>query len=226
LLEGRRILQRLCVGSADWDGFIPDHERAVWEKWRLNLASLEHIEVGRCVKPEEFGEVVSASLHHFSDASQKGYGQCSYLRMVDNHGQIHCTLLLGKSRVPPVKPVTVPRLELTAATISVKVASLLKSELEYNCVSEFYWTDSRVVIGYIRNDVRRFHVFVANRVQLFRSSSDVTSWRYVDTNTPLTTHHAVSTVRECQAVIAGSMEQISCGRQSSSGRKTCKVRSS
>ena len=182
LLEGRRILQRLCVGGADWDDFIPDHERALWEKWRLNLPSLEHIEVSRCVKPEEFGEVVSVSLHHFSDASQEGYGQCSYLRLVDNHAQIHCTLLLGKSRVPPVKPVTVPRLELTAATISVKVASLLKSELEYNCISEFYWTDSRVVLGYIKNDVRRFHVFVANRVQLIRSSSDVTSWRYVDTN--------------------------------------------
>jgi len=89
---------------------------------------------------------------------------------------------MGKSRVPPIKPVTVPRLELTAATISVKVASLLKSELDYECVSEVYWTDIRVVLGYIRNDVRRFHVFVANRVQLIRSNSDVKSWRYVDTN--------------------------------------------
>jgi len=66
LLEGQRILQRLCVCGADCDDFIPDHERALWEKWRLNLPSLEHIEVSRCVKPEGFGQVVSASLHHFA----------------------------------------------------------------------------------------------------------------------------------------------------------------
>lgn len=93
-----------------------------WERWRSGLPQLEHIEVDRCFKPRGFGEITSASLHHFSDASCNGYGQCSYLRLVDDDGDnIHCMLVIGKSRVPPTKPVTIPRLELSAAAVSAKI---------------------------------------------------------------------------------------------------------
>ena len=64
-----------------------------------------------------------------SDASQTGYGQCSCLRLVDENGRIHGSLVLGKARVAPLRSVTIPRLELTAATVSVRVASVLKEEL-------------------------------------------------------------------------------------------------
>ena len=65
----------------------------------------------------KFAKISRCSLHHFSDAIERGYGQDSYLRLVDNRGKIHCTLLTGKSRVAPVRYVSIPRLELTAATI-------------------------------------------------------------------------------------------------------------
>ena len=81
----------------------------------------------RCFKPADFGDVSSVSLDQFSDASQFGYGQCSYIRAVRKEGKIHCCLLLGKARVVPKKFVSISRLELTAATLSVKVASLLKA---------------------------------------------------------------------------------------------------
>ena len=110
----------------------------------------------RCFKRADFGEVSLISLHHFSDASELDYGQCSYIRMVSKKGQIYCCLLLGKARVVPKKFASIPRLELTTATLSVKVASLLKKELDLNEVEEKFWTDSKVVLGYITNNVRRF----------------------------------------------------------------------
>ena len=100
-----------------------------WNKWKRKLKQIEHVHVQRCFKPADFGEVSSISLHHFSDASELGYGQCSYIRMVSKKEQIHCCLLLGKARVVPKKFISIPRLELTAATLSIKVASLLKKEL-------------------------------------------------------------------------------------------------
>ena len=109
-----------------------------------------------------------AELHHFSDASSKGYGECSYLRLVSKTGQVHCSLLMAKSRVSPLKAISIPRLELTAATVSVKVSSLLQKELEYPLVTNVYWTDSDLVLRYIYNESRRFHVYVANRVQYIR----------------------------------------------------------
>jgi Pao retrotransposon peptidase len=118
LLKCKKLLQRLCNSKRDWDDEIDGDDRACWEQWRSNLPSLESIEVERCFKPADFSNVISVELHHFSNASLVGYGQCSYLRVTNADGQIHCSLVIGKSRVTPTKPVTIPRLELTAATTS------------------------------------------------------------------------------------------------------------
>ena len=77
---------------------------------------------------------------------------------------------MAKSRIAPLKPVTIPRLELTAALVSVKISAILQRELEYEEITETFWTDSKVVIGYISNDARRFHVFVAKSPKEPRSN--------------------------------------------------------
>ena len=110
-----------------------------------------------------------------------GSGQCSYVRMVNDQQKVHCSLVMAKSRVTPLKPVTVPRLELTAAVVSTKISAFLQKELKYGCVPEYFWTDSKVVLGYISNEARRFHTFVANRVQTIRDHTSPDRWHYVDT---------------------------------------------
>ena len=180
LLQGKRILQDLCKEKVEWDDPIPDELRARWEKWRSELVLLEEMKIRRCYKPNDFGKLKSIELHHFSDASVDGYGQCSYLRLFDDKNCVHCcSFLLGKARVTPLKPVTIPR--LTAALVSVKVGQTLQEELEYDKVDEFFWTDSKVVLGYINNDARRFHTFVANRVQQIRDHTSLKQWFYIDT---------------------------------------------
>ena len=115
LLDGKSILQELCRREVGWDDPIPDEVKVKWEKWRSDLLEVQRITIPRCYKPDNFGRVVNAQLHHFSDASVKGYGQCSYLRLVNENQKVHCSFVMGKSRVAPLKPVTIPRLELTAA---------------------------------------------------------------------------------------------------------------
>ena len=88
---------------------------------------------------------------------------------------------MGKARVTPLKPVTIPRLELTAAVVSVRVSQTLQQELEYEKTNEVFWTDSKVVLGYINNEARRFHTFVANRVQQIREHTSPSQWHYIDT---------------------------------------------
>ena len=75
LLEGKSILQDLCRDGVGWDDPIPDVIKTRWEKWRAELPSLQLFSIPRCFKPENFGSVVKKELHHFSDASTKGYGQ-------------------------------------------------------------------------------------------------------------------------------------------------------
>ena len=85
--------------------------------------------------------------------------------------KIHYSLVMVKSRVAPMKYTSIPRLDLTAAVVSVKMAGMFKNELAINHVLEYFGTESQVVIGYIRN-AQRFKIFTANRVQQIRQCSD------------------------------------------------------
>ena len=107
------------------------------------------------------------------------YGVCSTIRLKNEHNQVHVSFLMGKSRVILLKHMTVPRLELTAALVAVQVSKFLNKELILEGVKNFYWSDSQVALGYIANDTRRFHSFVANRVDQIRDYTNVDKWFYI-----------------------------------------------
>ena len=101
-----------------------------------------------CLKPTNVGTVVSRQIHSFSDARPTGYGQETYLRITNEKGDIHWAFLMGKARVAPVKTTTTPRLELTAAALSVRVENMITRELEEPVESKFCWLDSTTVLKY------------------------------------------------------------------------------
>ncbi|XP_035863972.1 uncharacterized protein LOC118496432 [Sander lucioperca] len=181
LLLGKKILQEMCQKGIGWDEQLPAELKPRWDNWLNDLENLQKLQIPRCFVPENIGKVQRIELHHFSDASSYGYGQCSYIRVV-TEDKVHCSLVIGKARVAPTKVVTIPRLELTAAVVSSAVGSMLKEELELKIDQEYFWTDSQVVLGYINNEARRFHVFVANRVQRIRETTDPAQWYYIDTD--------------------------------------------
>ncbi|XP_061569557.1 NACHT, LRR and PYD domains-containing protein 14-like [Cololabis saira] len=111
---------------------------------------------------------------------QAGYGTVSYLRVEDGD-KVHVGFLVGKARVAPLKQITIPRLELTAAVLAVRVDAMLRKELQWQLERSMFWTDSTTVLKYICNETRRFHTFVANRVSVIREATDVGQWKYVST---------------------------------------------
>ena len=106
----------------------------------------------------------------------------TYLRIADEKGYIKCSLVMTKSRVPHAKFVSIPRLELTAAALSIKVSTMmLRRELTIHpTIKDYFRTDSEVELGYVNNDAKRFKIFVANRVRLIRENSAVNQWIYVE----------------------------------------------
>ena len=85
---------------------------------------------------------MKVEIHSFSDASDVGIGQVSYLRLINSEGRINVSFLMGKSRVAPLKAMTTPRMELTAAVVSVNVTNMLSKELNYEEIEQLYHTDS------------------------------------------------------------------------------------
>lgn len=109
VLLGKQILQEMCKDKMDWDEELPEHLKSKWELWIKNIPGLADIQIRRCFVPPDFGQVKSYELHHFSDASVSGYGECTYLRVINSQDQVHCCLLMGKSRVTPNHILTIPR---------------------------------------------------------------------------------------------------------------------
>ena len=180
VLPAKMILQELCKQDFGWDDQIPDEKLTEWRSWVDSLPKLKLVSWPRCMKPRGFGQVLNVQLHHFSDASEKGYGAASYIRLVDVSGHVHSGLLLGKARVAPLKTITIPRMELTAATVAVKLHKFLEDQLDLQVHKTVFWTDSTIVLQYIRNEARRFQTFVANRLSTIHDASSPCQWRYVD----------------------------------------------
>ncbi len=180
-ITGKCILQELCRRGIGWDDPLPENLCPWWEEWRNGLQRLKEVIIPRCYCPEDFGNISRLELHHFSDASNIVYGACSYLRYKNDKDKVHCSLVMAKARVAPTKVISVPRLELCAAVTLVRMSVMLKNELEMKIDEEFFWTDSQVLLAYINNEARRFHVFVANRVQLIGEKTNPSQWHYVDT---------------------------------------------
>ena len=180
-LIGKLILQETCATGTKWDELIP---QALEDKWNIWIGELEHLPellIPRCYAPKGFGKPKEAQLHHFADASSNGYGMCSYLRLVNHEGEVHCALVASKARVAPLKAMTIPRLELTAALLAAKVGTSIKESLQMDINEEHYWSDSQVTLGYIQNDAKRFHIFVANRVQTIKNLTKPQQWHHVST---------------------------------------------
>ena len=181
LLKGKQILQELCKLGKKWKEPLDTDIMEQWRHWLQGLSDIDKLAINRCIKPPSFGVVKHVELHHFSDASFIGYGACSYIRLISNTDEVHCSLLLSKSRVVPIKATTIPRLELQAAVVATKLSMLLRKELDVKINEEHFWTDSQTVLGYIANDSKRFHVYVCNRVQAIRNVSNPSQWHYVNT---------------------------------------------
>ncbi|KAK0142160.1 hypothetical protein N1851_020144 [Merluccius polli] len=148
VLPAKIMLQELCRRNLGWDDTTPQDILQQWTRW-MDLDMLSEFKVERCTKPKGFGHPIHAQLHHFSDANEAGYGVVTYLRMQNNKNYIHVAFLMGKARVTPIKTVTIPRLELTAAVLAVRVDLMLKAELKLQLQESVFWTDSTSVLKYI-----------------------------------------------------------------------------
>jgi hypothetical protein len=182
ILPGRKVFQKVTHEGGSWKDELSPVHRAEWEKWRLELCALKDVKVRRCFKPPNF-EVVTAELHSFSDASDYGYGQASYLRQVSVTDEISVSLVMAKSRVVPLKPPTsVPRMELAAAWTSAETATSVADELGIDGLVLYFWVDNMIVLGYIRNDKKRFRTYVAKRSKKIRNITEKAAWGHVSTD--------------------------------------------
>jgi len=131
LLSAKILLQDLCRRKFGWDEPFCREDERVWSTWLQELPELASVAVPRCIQATgvSYASLKSLQLHHFAAASTSRSGVVTYPRTVSCNEQIHCAFLFGKARLAPIKTVSVPRLELTAATLVAKINGMIKRDV-------------------------------------------------------------------------------------------------
>ncbi|KAJ8364902.1 hypothetical protein SKAU_G00137330 [Synaphobranchus kaupii] len=178
-IRGRLLLRELSSGVQDWDALLPDDKMPTWEAWKSSLQELSRIQVPRCYVPMSLSRSTYTELCIFSDASNWAIGAVAYLRSVTEGGHCEVGFVLGKAKLSPQPEPTIPRLELCGAVLAVEMADLILDELDHKLDAVKFYCDSKVVLGYICNDTKRFFVYVHNRVHRIRQTTSPEQWHYI-----------------------------------------------
>ncbi|CAG7720615.1 unnamed protein product [Allacma fusca] len=135
--------------------------------------------ISRCYsRGMRFGE--NTQLHIFGDASEKAFAVVAYLR-ISWKNVIHVTFLMAKSKVTPLKPVSIPRLELQAALLGCRMAKTIVQEQRIKIDTVWFWSDSKTVLHWLNGDPRNHKCYVAVRVGEILQSTSPNQWRWVPT---------------------------------------------
>lgn len=153
------MLQECWKLKVSWDSDIPTAVGQKFEKWKEQLNILKTIAVPRCII-EDPETSQNSSLHVFCDASKAAYATCIFLRSA-NKNSVSCQLIQARSRVSPLRSISIPRLELIACTIGARLARTVKEDLKLPYLPVFYWSDSTNALYWIKKS-ENWAVFVFN----------------------------------------------------------------
>lgn len=160
VIVAKILLQQLWNAKLGWDEPVPENFIKNWSKLLKEFSVLSQISIPRCVLSHVYSSI---DLHCFVDASQQAYAACVYLRS-ENGDVITVNLLCAKARVAPIKPTTIPRLELLGALLGARLCDKVCQSLRCTMRGKFLWTDSTVVLGWLRTQPKDLKAFVCNRV--------------------------------------------------------------
>eukprot|EP00102_Acyrthosiphon_pisum_P012037 XP_008181027.1 PREDICTED: uncharacterized protein LOC103308777 [Acyrthosiphon pisum] len=182
LIKGKIFIQQLWSLKMSWDQVLSEDLQSRWSNFYSNLQSLAFLSIPRKAVCDQNAPI---QIHGFSDASQEAFGACVYLRSIDSTGCIQVTLFTSKSRVAPIHPTTIPRLELCGALLLAELVNDVKTELkllgiQVDISSTYLWSDSTIVIAWIKSQ-SLFQAYVANRLSRICDVSEPEQWYHVST---------------------------------------------
>ena len=148
-----------------------------WIQFFKETKELKKIGFKRCLVPPETPE--APTLCVFSDASQDAFGACAYIRQRTKQSIYEVNFVAAKSRVAPLKQLTIPRLELQAAVLASRLAKTIVKECTIEFADVKFFTDSSITLAWIQSPSRSFKQFVSARVGGIQNNSDPSQWKHI-----------------------------------------------
>ncbi|KAL6419300.1 hypothetical protein ACFW04_013939 [Cataglyphis niger] len=177
VIRAKVMFQSTWLRGATWDTPLEEADAQQWSTFERDLPRLEEIRVEQRVPVCDANAKVE--LHGFADASERAYAAVVYSRTEDHQGGVSMSLIAAKTRVAPLKTVSLPRLELCAASLLTKLVAHLRQVLGAEDVPIHLWSDSTVALGWIRSHPSRWTVYVANRVAKIQTALPGACWHHL-----------------------------------------------
>lgn len=177
LITGKIIMHRLWVDGLDWDEPLNQEQLDIWDEYYASLALLNKLTITRNVHPHN--QEFRFDVYGFCDASEKAFGACIYAVSKNHDGVVTSRLISSKSAVAPNRTISLPRLELEGALLLAKLLREVMDAISHRIKNTFLWSDSTIVLGWIKTEPRLLKSYVANRVTKIQDATEHATWDHV-----------------------------------------------
>ncbi|XP_054723428.1 uncharacterized protein LOC129233424 [Uloborus diversus] len=175
IITAKILIQDLWKCQLSWDDPVPPELKERWINYSNDISQLEPVTVPRRVL---LHEASNNELYCFCDGSEKAYAAVIYLKSSDTSSH-QVSLLTSKTRVSPLKTISIPRLELCSAVLLVHLLQIVLSSLHIQIDAIHAFTDSTIVLAWLRSEPSRWQIFVANRVSEIQGILPIQHWRWI-----------------------------------------------
>ncbi|XP_058975815.1 uncharacterized protein LOC131801289 [Musca domestica] len=177
IITAKILMQQLWLDDVGWDDPLKPHTLLSWKNFVSTSVGIEEIRIPRWVN---YSADCNVQLHGFSDSSESAYAAALYLRVEVGHN-IFSNLLVAKSKVAPLKKMSLPRLELCGALLLAELVDSVLPQLDIQKTSLFAWSDSTIVLAWLKKPSYSWTTFVANRVSIIQEKIG-SDWHHVPTD--------------------------------------------
>ena len=172
------LFQSMCKEGSSWNDDINDEFKAIWKKWLLSAHKTSNIVIPRYYLQKE--KPVEFHIIGYCDASDKAYSAVTYLRVTYKNEQVSTQIIAAKTRVFPVKVLTIPQLELMSNLLLARLVHSVYSALTIFPISKVLClTDSAITLAWIQNEKKQYKQFVHNRVREVRELTKTDMWYHL-----------------------------------------------
>ena len=177
--KAKIFMQKLWRFKIDWSDPLPAEEYWEWHKFLKSLESINDIKISRRIITQISDAI---KFHGFSDAAKICYGAVVYCKSVNSSGKTLVSLPISKSRIAPLKSLTILRLEFCATTPESKPVKRVIAALKLEEIKVYLWTDSMIILSWIQREPMDLKTFVQNRVAKIQDWLPTQNWQYVSSH--------------------------------------------
>lgn len=170
------FMQKLWQAGLNWDDELPIELNLEWQNYLSYLSTMKCIQLPRWLGISD--TTTKVELHGFCDASCSAYAGVVYLRVVEGN-KIKVNLIVARTKVAPVKLISVPRLELCGALLLSSMLKNVRTSLNIPNHCVFAWTDSTIVLAWLRKSPNTWKTFIANRTTEILNTLNSNQWHHI-----------------------------------------------